>query len=164
MKASPLLQITRQSDDVFSKIGFVAGIVLLTAAAIVALVAGNLIVQIIAGSVAFILLVGVVVIAARIVFPHELEFVIDDDRIRFGVMSSPEKQKVILRQDVRCLIYDPVEDELNLDIGKWIAARLAPQILVDGSRIRNVVDCVRENWPDVPVVSREQFQRLCRSK
>jgi hypothetical protein len=90
--------------------------------------------------------------------------VIESDQLRFGRADLLRSQKVLSRSGIECFIFDRGPDaSLGVHAGKALAPDLAPGIVQTVPQMESVVSTIQENWPEIPVLSREQFQAVCRN-
>lgn len=84
--------------------------------------------------------------------PHELEFVLDREELRYGRADRPESQTRIGRTQIRELMIDSDNGNLYLDTGRTFTGQLAYDIVLTKADRRRVVVEIRENWPEVKIV------------
>lgn len=94
----------------------------------------------------------------RIAVPFHYVLEIDQAELRTGKSTSNRKQ-AFARDQADCFIADELEREICIDTGRWRAPVLAPEVLGDATNFEAFLDAVAEYWPDVKVLSREQYQQ-----
>jgi len=158
------MRIVRKYNDALTAASLIASLV--ASAAFVAFIvyADSHIIKIWSTSLALVAIFGCFVLTFRLMIPREFELTIDPEEIRFGMAGRSSVHRSILRSSVRCVIFNTEDGSLCIDSGGWIALSLAPEILWNEARMSLVVDYIKSNWKDVPVVNQYEYQEMCRAK
>ena len=159
-----LLRITRKSNDMLTFVALLPSFLITLFMTVLVLIRWDAhALTFLLGGVAMLLGFCVIKMLAGIISPFENEFVIEMDRLRYGRADQPNKQRTILRSAVECFILDADSDpSLCVHTGNSEAPHLAPGIIVKVEQMTAVARTLQENWPEVPIYDRPQFQALCR--
>ena len=159
-----LLRISRKLNDTLAFVAFLLSFLIMVSLAVLVLISWDAhALTFILGGVAMLLGFCVIKMLAGIISPYQNEFVIEMDRLRYGRADQPNKQRTILRSAVECFILDADSDpSLCVHTGNSVAPHLAPGIIVKAEQMTAVARMLRENWPEVPIYDRPQFQAICR--
>ncbi len=86
-------------------------------------------------------------------FPHELELVVEQDRIRYGRSDRPASQWSRSRGNVTSVCLEEDVHVPSLVVRRsWFSAHQIPgYLLSDLEQMRAVADAIREHWPEVAV-------------
>ena len=160
-----LLRITRKSNDTLTFAALLLSFLIVVVMILFVFVSWDSgVMPFIFGAVAILMGFGVAKILVGIISPFQHELVIESDQLRFGRADLPRSQKVLSRSGIECFIFDSGPDpSLCVHTGKAIAPDLAPGIVQTVPQMQSVASTIQENWLEIPVLSREQFQAVCRS-
>jgi hypothetical protein len=82
-----------------------------------------------------------------LIFPHELELVVEDDAIRWGASSRPERQQRLSMQKLVRVIYDKSDNQVLADVGGIRLIPVADSILMREVDRSALVEYLRECFP-----------------
>jgi hypothetical protein len=86
-----------------------------------------------------------------ILFPQEWEFVVENDSIRWGMSSKPERQRRLSVPKVARIIHDKSDNKILADVGGIRLLPIADYVLVRSDDQAALVDYLRQSFPQLTV-------------
>jgi hypothetical protein len=87
----------------------------------------------------------------RIVFPRQLEVVIEDSQIRWGRADRINEQKSIRIEQIRRIIHDHDSRRVIADMGGWIKPSIGYPVLLSFRDQLDFVSVLSEKFPGIKV-------------
>lgn len=107
-------------------------------------------------AILFILVVAVLSLLRSILFPHQLELVVDGNSIRWGRVDRPGAQKRIFISDIRKLVHNQHEDHVFADTGGLILKYVGHTVLVSPQDQNAFVGYMSRTFPDLKIETVER--------
>jgi hypothetical protein len=96
-------------------------------------------------------LIALVYSAKCLLFPFEMEVVVDGDEVRWGRADRLERQeRVSVRKLVR-LVHDKSDNQVLGDVGSWRLLHIGDGILMRAADQSALVDFLRQSFPQLKI-------------
>jgi hypothetical protein len=145
---------TRRSNDGYTWLTFFmafTGVIFIGFIALIAFAGKEIFPKIFSAGIWFGFLIALISSARDVLCPYEWELVATGDQIRWGRVFDPDKQRRVLLAKIKRIVYEKSDNQLSVDIGSWRLLPVGNYVLVKTADTNNLVDFLKQNYPQLKI-------------
>ena len=103
-----------------------------------------------------ILLMGIinVFLFREVLFPRQLELIVDEDSIRWSQMHRGSEQKTLPLCDIKSLHVDHAGREVFAETGRWFLCPIGEYLFYTDTNFMAFLKFMTDHHPEIPIVIR----------